>query len=608
VLNNQKMSRWISLALAAFMLTSPLPMYAAESNAPQSGSSNAAESTASTAELVLADQRLVLDPGFGYQSLWEPLAKQLYAQSPVTAYLPTRMPDSGLNYYAVTSKLLEDGYKVDVHRSYTLPSVNSTLPASSPAVSYVVRPFLFSFSAGKAQTAAAGAILLQQKDNWGFYADQAAAGNETDKQQLIQAFANAAKFSVPFNDSKGTVLVTGTEDGPVYSAYWTFDNKTGYTLECRTSLAEFISLLYSFRPVINLLDSADVVLLPLENEWRMAIGRTFAFSSRKNEQIKLSSMPAVIQGSVYLPLKDIIKFISGNMQYVAAENAIYFSKSGFVNELKLNLKNGAVYSKSKKIATVSVQNKGGTVLVPLSFLRDQFGLKLSYNSSTQRALLQYSSWFTNHRTPEKIDKAEAAVTVLSQLGPTFVYENSRLGSAGSWSYLGSKPPQGYNSLKYTLYEVIVPLLPGANSFVLRDNADKRVIDSIPIAADLSPADIPFARSGFVLFDSLKLDLKLTSNGGKIWPAGYAEASSYVDLSGAILPGSYDFASLRVTYHKVNGIESAPVSFPVAGDGSFAYRFKPDQGPGTYVVTVCNPPKSIAKGDLAGIVSFIVEIK
>lgn len=594
-----KVSRWISLTVAAFILTTPITLYAAGTETAQPVNTN-------TVLPVSASERLVLDPGFGYQSIWEPLAKQLYAKSPVKAYLPTRLPDSDWNYYAITSSLLMDGYQIDVHKSTQLPSAGSTLPSST--TSPKSGPLLFSLSAGKASTQGTGTILLQQKGGWNFYADPAAAGKETDKQQLVQAFAGATKFSIPFTDAKGTVQVTGSGTDRVYSAYWTYDNKIGYTFESRTSLADFISLLYSFRPVINLLDSADVILLPLENEWLMGIGRTSAFHSKMNQTTTLSSAPAIIKGSVYLPLKNIVQFIQGNMQYVPAENAIHFSENGYVNPLKLNLKTGAVYSQSKKVATISVQNKGGTVLVPLSFLRDQFGLKLSYNSSTKKVLLQYSSWFANYRVQEQATKAEATLTVLSQGGPPFVYENSRLGSTGSWSYLGTKPPQGYNSLKYTLYEVTIPLLPGANAFVYRDHAKKTVIDSIPIPADLSPADIPFARSGYMLYDSLKMDLKLTSNDGKVWPSGYAEASSYVDLSGTILPGSPDFAALRLTYHKVNGVESAPVSFPVADNGSFAYRFKPDKGPGTYVVTVYNPPKSLPKGDLAGIVSFVVEIK
>lgn len=589
----RKVRRWISLTFAAaLLLTNSLPMNAIEVN---------------SAPLDNQSERVILDPGFGYQSVWEPLAKQLYTKSTVTPYLPTRMPDSDWHYYAIKSKLLADGYKIDVYKVTQPPSEENTLPSAS-TIPTDSKTALFEITAGNAYTLNTAEILLHQQENWEFYADLAAAGNETQKKQLSKAFVNASQFSIPFTGADGIVTVTGAGKDRTYSAYWTYDHKIGYTFESRTSLTDFISMLYSFRPVINLLESADVVLLPLNNELTLGLGRTQAFQSRQNKFIKLSTPPSIINGSVYLPLKDIVHFINGHMQYVAKENAIYFSENGYSNLLKIHLNTGEVYRKDTKITKISVKKINGATLVPLSFLRDQFGLKLSYNVSSKKVTLLYSSWFTNSRIPKKALKAEVTLKVLSPLGPPFTYENSRTGSSGSWAYIGSKPPQGYNSSKYALNELTLPLLPGFNEFVYHDISNGRIINSIPITADISPADIPFVYGGHVLYDSLQMNLKLTSSDGKAWPAGYAETPSYVDLTGAFTSDGPNYTSLRVTYRKVNGKDSRPVSFPVAADGSFSYRFKTTEGPGTYLVTLYNPPKAIPKADLAAIVTFTVVIK
>ena len=593
MIHTRNIRRRISLTLAAVILTCSFSLSSTEVNAAQSDSK---------------DERVVLDPGFGYQSLWEPLANQLYTNSSVTPYLPTRLPDSDWKYYDIKSKLLEDGYKIDVYKSNQQPSDESTLPSASSTPSQSAsEPAYFQISAGHAQTIEPTGILLHQKENWSFYADQVSANNEIYKQQLTQAFTNASKFSIPFTGSEGIVSITGTGIDRTYSAYWTYDHKVGYSFESRTSLPDFISMLYSFRPVINLLNTADVILLPMDYELKLGIGRTQAFESRENKFITLSTPPAIIDGTVYLPLKDIIQFIKGQMQYVPKENAIYFSESGYYNTLRLQLNTGEVFRKNTKIAKISVKKKGSSTLVPLSFLRDPFGLKLSYEASTKKVTLIYSSWFTNSRIPEKAVTSKATLSVLSPLGPPFRYENSRIGSTGSWVFSGEKPPQGYNSLKYTLSKVTIPLLPGFNEFVYRDSYTNRIINSIPITANISTADIPFTPGEFVQYDSLKVNLKLTSTDGKVWPAGYAESSSYVDLNGTIDSGSLNFTSLRLTYRKVNGTESKPVTFPITKAGSFSYRFKPSEGPGTYQVTLYNP-KYVPVDELAGIITFTVVIQ
>lgn len=376
----------------------------------------------------------------------------------------------------------------------------------------------------------------------------------------------------------------------------------------KTSHADFISVLYSFRPVINLLSIADVVLLPFESQLDMQVGRKEAFEPRENKIVSLSHMPAIIDGSVYLPIKDIVQVIQGQIQYVPKEHAVYLSENGYYNQLKLNLTTGEVYKKDIITAKIPVHVVDGTTMVPLRFLTDQFGLKLNYVQSSQTISIHYNRWFTNNRVLKKTIKADYPIMVFSTGGPSFRYENSRIGSEGAWSFSQHNPPQGYNGMKYSVYDVGIPLLPGDNEFVYRDALTGRMINSIPITADLSPADIPFRYGGYPSFDGLKLNLMLTSSEGKTWPAGYAETMSYIDLNGKIQSEGFNYSSLRMTYRLANGTESKPESFPVAKDKSFSYRFKAVKGSGTYFVTLYNPPGTLVKGDLAAIVTFVVVVK
>ncbi|AHV99457.1 stalk domain-containing protein [Paenibacillus sabinae] len=568
---------------------------------PSLGRSAAAEETPGS-----TGEQIVLDPGFGYRSIWAPLANELFRSSSVTAYLPTRLPDSGKQYYGISSKLTEEGYAIQLYRADKAPDAASSLPdANSPAR----KPgdVLLEASAGAAKPSFPhGDALLLSKNGWTVYTDSDGAATDSRKRQLVQAFSQAVKFATPLStDAKGIINVSGTGKDAVYTAYWSFDGKTGYTFVSHTSLADFISVLYSFRPVINLLDQADVVMLPLSVEMNWQTGRTSAFVPRENKRIALSSAPVFANGNLYFPLKDAIAFIQGHMQTVPSENAVYFSENGYFNQLKLNVKTGQVYKGRQKIATIKVRKQNGVILVPLRFLKEYLWLPFSYDSSAKTGTIEYSTWFTNNR-PLKASSATLSVSVLGT--GIFYYESSRISSFGTYSYQQSKPPQGYNGRKYSLYQVSIPLLPGENQFIYGDSRNGRIINSIPVDSKLTAADIPFRYSGYPSYDSLSLDLKLSSSDGADWPAGYAETSSYVDLSGTLEARGTGFSSLRLTLRPVNGRESKAVSFPVGKDGRFSYRIKPDQGKGSYVVTLYNPPGTIPKADRAPIVTFIVVVK
>ncbi|MEX1028850.1 MAG: copper amine oxidase N-terminal domain-containing protein [Paenibacillaceae bacterium] len=558
-------------------------------------------------------ERVVLDPGFVYPSSFDykrvfmTLANELYKKSPVTAYLPTRLPNSDWHYYGLQSKLLSDGYEIYAYKTEQLPPDGSDLPSAleqelDPSV------VLFKIKAEAYNAPDKSGIALYEKDNWTFIADQPAAGTIPEKEQLTRIFTDTTKFSAPIPGAEGVVSVTGSGVNRKYTAYWTFDEKVSYSFESKSSINDFKSVLYSFRPVINLLDVVDIVLLPYETQINLQVDRKEAFLPTENMFYTLSSKPIMIEDSVFLPVVDIVWLTQGHMHYVQEEHAVYLSQNGFYNELKLDIRTGVVSKKNVRIAKVPIHVVEGRTLVPIRFLTEQFGLNLDYDQASRTVSINYSKWFTNYRTFEQAITADYPFTIFSIGGPSFHYENSRIGSGGAWSYENTRPPQGYNGLKYTIYKVSIPILPGDNEIIYRDASTDRIIATFPISADLSPADIPFRYSGSPVYDTLKMDIKLKASDGEIWPSGYVETDSYADINGAIQSEGFNYESLRVTYRQADGVDSKLESFQVSEDGKFSYRFKPIQGPGTYFVTLYNPPSSIGIFDIASIVTFVVIVK
>ncbi|MBY9081556.1 hypothetical protein KIH86_26170 [Paenibacillus sp. HN-1] len=560
--------------------------------------------TASAEEAVKPEAKVVLDPGFGYQSLWKQLAGKLYAESKVKPYLPTRLPDAGLSYYGIASKLTSDGYEIQLFKSGVKPSSASTLPGAS-AFRASGDTLLETSASPYSGVMPRGSVKLLTKNGWTVYADEAAAGTSSSKQKLVQFWSQAFKFATPLSkDVTGTILISGSGVKAVYSAYWTFDQATGYTLSARTSLSDFLSVLTSCRPVINLLDQADVVLIPYEDELAFRLGTSSALNKRENEKVKLSAAPLVSGSVPYFPLKDAVTFIHGEMQSVPSEHSVYFSENGYVNESKLDVKTGAVYRKNEKVDSIKILRSGGTILVPLSFLQRQFKISYSFDAASGSGALRYSNWFTNYKQPT-VTGSSLQVTLLGTGG--FSYENSRFGAFDSYSYESTSPPQGYNGLKYALYKVSIPLLPGDNEFVYRDAITGRIINSIPIQADLKAADIDFRYTGSPSFDGWKLDLSLVTPDGTVWPAGYAETESYAELRGTLTNAASGVTGLLLTTRPAGGRESKAVSAPLAKDGSFSARIKPEEGTGTYIVTLYSPYWANINAK-EPIVSFTVVVK
>ncbi|REE78748.1 copper amine oxidase-like protein [Paenibacillus taihuensis] len=555
----------------------------------------------------------MLDPGFGYYTHFtSALAQQLYKKSPVTAYLPTRLPDSGWQYYGIQSQLTGDGYKLTAYRSAKAVPVEAMLlgageaAGAGPAVA--ASDVLYRLAAGNAAEAglavpASAQQLGSSEAGWKFWGDGLDAALAT---RLSDKFAAMVKPGAPVNGATGTVLVSAAAGGKViYSASWTNDGSTYYSFVSYGSLDDFISMLTSFRPVLNLLDSADIVLLPVDMQLELQAGRSNMFVTYENRFAPLAKAPLMKNGVAYLPLRDIATIIGGQIQFVAG-GAVYVSQNGWLNELKLQLRTGEVFRGQEKLATVPLIVQEGTTLVPLRFMTEQFGLPVTYNAATKTITVRYTHWDTNSVVPQVSDTADYKTSVLSIGGPAFTYYNDRLGPGTGWSYEGHKPPLGYNGLKYQIYGVGVNLLPGENAFVMRDMQTKRVINSIPLKTTLTASDVPFRMMGPVVTDGLKIKMKLTSSNGKAWPAGYAEISdgAAVDVAGEFQGFSYD--SVQIGY-RIGSLESKRVDVPVK-DGKFTYRLTPNKGPGTYEVMVYSPPGSVPGmgGDaVAELVSFVV---
>ena len=101
-----------------------------------------------------------------------------------------------------------------------------------------------------------------------------------------------------------------------------------------------------------------------------------------------------------------------------------------------------------------------------------------------------------------------------------------------------------------------------------------------------------------------MKVKLASSNGKAWAGGYAETFDAVDITSEADFAALKFDSLKVGY-RIGTTKSGIVSVPVK-DGKFAYRLKPNKGPGTYVVTLY-APRDYPLADLPPIVSFIVVV-
>ncbi len=622
MMRKKSVKRWLQATVATAILIAVTQAYSETSVlAEPNGYSETIQGYTKNPE-----DHVTLEPGFGYYNYFmRPLAEQLYLHSTVTAFLPTRLPDSAWQYYGYKSRLTSDGYEILGYRTPELQAVKDALPvpaAQAASAKELQAPHvLFRLKAGQAGSAKlqipSTASLLLNKDGWDYYTEGEASGQTSQGSSnpqanpLYQMFSGLAKSGAPVAGSKGTVLITGQGTSNVtYAASWTVDGSTFYSFVLTgAAQSDFTSMLTSFRPVINLLDYASVILLPVDKQLNLQIGRDHMFMPYENRFIQLAHKPVVYNGSVFLPLRDIVHVIGGEIQYVSNEGAVYLSQNGWHNELKLNLKTGEVDRSGKKIATLPIRVEAGTTLVPLRFMTEQFGLPIDYNAALKQITVHDRHWAGNYRLLQTSDQADYPVSVLSVGGPSFTYSNSRYSRDGSWngwSYVQHKPPVGYNSLKYNVADISIALLPGDNELVLQDLQTKQVIMNVPIKADLSPNQIPFRYSGIPYYDGLKTELKLQSSDGIAWPAGYAETneSGYVTIQGK-LNGLY-FDSLRLSYH-VDKVDSKTVTVPVK-DGAFSYRFKPEKGPGTYYITLYNPPNSLPKTDMAAIVTFVIVVK
>nr|WP_186382105.1 hypothetical protein [Paenibacillus terrae] len=177
--------------------------------------------------------------------------------------------------------------------------VKDTLPVSAAPAAYAQElqapNVLFRLKAGQSGSAKlqvpSTASLLLNKDGWDYYAEGTATGQTSQgggnlqAKPLFQVFSSLAKSGAPVAGAKGTVLVTGQGISNVtYAASWTVDDSTFYSFVLKgAAQSDFTSMLTSFRPDTNLLDYASVILLPVDTQLNLQIGRDRMFKPYENQ-------------------------------------------------------------------------------------------------------------------------------------------------------------------------------------------------------------------------------------------------------------------------------------------------------------------------------------
>lgn len=557
-----------------------------------------------------------LDPGLG-NGMMQAIAQKLYRVSPFTAYLPTRLPDIGWKYTGLHSSVSPDGYEVEAYISPKVQQQEETLqPPEEPAVAN--KQELFRLTGTKQPVNANQSeqkSLIYQKGNWSFYAEPSMTAEDKNRLNLI--YSKLVQYSDPVADSSGEVYVTaagaqgkGKTGSYAYSAVWSQDSSQ-YSLQATSllSLNDFNSLLTSFRPVINLLESADAVILPQTTDIRVQSGKAELFLPQQNKVLKTATTSQIVKGAVYVPLKEVMAAMEGKAQAVQSQKMVYISRQKSSKLWKLDPSSGNVYSGDKKIANYHIIEDHGALLVPTKFLNDLFGVQVTPNTADKTYTLSSSSWFIEQKLPDTSPVVDYNLRVMNLVSPSFQYQNAVLGTESGFSYSLLPPPKGYISQKYSIAEISMQVIPGTNVVELKDSKTLDTLVKQKVTGMMDPGDVPFRYSGYPGYDGLKLNLSLITDGAKAWKGGFAEASRAAELQGKFLEQGFDSLRLDYTYITPDSkqTESETVTIPVKNK-SFSYNLKPEKGLGTYIVTLYNPSHSLPKVDKAGIVSYTVVFK
>jgi hypothetical protein len=527
-------------------------------------------------------------------------ARTLYEGSPVPVFIPTLLPRPMAGQFRSSAK-------IETGNGYLLSTVLSGQDGGSGvSLLYTMKagdePSVTGINAGATQEG--GAL-----NGWSLYASGFSASDKI-LGQIRAKFVAIAKSQPVLANAAGEVTASKAGSTIMLSSRWTYDKITYYSFESRVlSYDDFFAALQSVRPVEDVLKTADMYYLPAKRTLDLKIGSLQMQYRETNRTIKLSSLPTLFKGSVYLPLRDIASILNMEVNYEQKTGIVHLlAHSDGQTSMDLNLRTGKVSQANQADTSVKLLVRSGRTLVPIRFFSERMNSAVEYRPMDKSITIASTYFETGNRISQSADKPDLQLNVFSIVGPAFMFANQTFDET-DWSYTNNKPPVGYGPLKYVNYQIGFQLLPGDNTLKFSDMQTKKTIATAVVKADLPPDSIPFRFSGSPFYDGLKIELQLTTvdADGKeiVWPAGYAESSDYVDIKGALSFAQY--SSLRMTMQK-DDQTSEPVSIPVK-NGEFQTRIKPLYGPGTYKVTLNNPPNTLAipeQGDaMAGIVSFIV---
>ncbi|WP_036646425.1 hypothetical protein [Paenibacillus pini] len=521
----------------------------------------------------------------------------------------------------LNSRINENGYEIIGRSSTKAPTGSGMLETTSNSGSSTAGVALFRIQAKlqkQIHAVPSGSQLILEAKNWRFYASDAIAPAELMKLKKEVIAYN--QFAAPVADSTGIVHITkghATGDGSPnykYHAEWSFGDETTYSFEATTTvgLTQFKSMLSSFRPVINLLDQADVVLLPTTQIIRVQEGKRDFLLSNENKKVPIAASVRKIKGVLYIPLKDVVRAIQGNMQYVTQKNGsfMYLSQRNNMKPTKLNLKTGTVYRNEKKLATYSLVTDHGTLMVPVTALSKLLDVQADkINTENKTMNMTYTSWYTSNTMSSESADAQYQVKVFSLVGPSFEYNNTALGSSNAWEYAGSKPPKGYSPLKYEVSTVHIPLVPGSQNRVELQTNDGQMKIVQSVNSTIDPNQVPFQLNPLPYLDGLNMNVQLVSDAERAWKGGYAEAVKDVMIRGDLKGSSMNSLRLNYKYVDKNGkVSTSNLVNIAATDQQFSYTLKPEKGKGTYIVSLVSPPKSYPLADQVTIVTFMVVFK
>ncbi|WP_169091534.1 stalk domain-containing protein [Paenibacillus sp. PL91] len=568
------------------------------------GSGNGLTAQAAETVAVRSEMRTAFDPAF--PEILRKDLKELYTSMDYSVVLPTYVPMPDGKVFAFDHKIEAIGYTLNAYLGK-----NADTAATDKNLIYTI-----SSDTDKSRSLMPEGKLYQKlpkKNDWTVYYATSEVTN-SEYFTLKQKFSTAVELLPLLPNSKGDLYFYKKDGVLSVAASWSYDGQTDYRFvsECaELSFDEKFALLRSMRPVLNLFEKADAYVLPEARTLDLKFNSTLLEQRENNKKMQLSKTPFLYKGSVYLPLRDLGTLTGMEAHYVAQDQTVYFMPRDHNRVgMELNALTGEVKSRGVSMGKTTVLNKEGRLLLPVKFFSEQWGLDVVYNAENKSVTVNDSQFTTNQNITRDQNAEELTMRVLSVSGPIFLYSN-KFFYTGGWGYNNLKPPTGYSSLKYSVQQISVPLIPGQNEIELTNIHTKKTIDTITLQNTLPADKVPFRGGNTQFYDNMSKTVTLSTNDGtvKVWGGGYAEAKKEVTVTGMISKPAFD--SIRMVVN-VNGKDSGQVVSVPSPGGDFLFKILPDKGPGIYEVSLYNPKGSLPSTEagemMANFVSFVIRFQ